>query len=62
MSSDFFAFAPPIPFQIANGNVKKGPKNDLLVMCVYCQSITRLFNFVVVSVFRMWDGVKSGQI
>lgn len=47
MSSGFFAFATLILFQIANGDVKKGPKNDLLVMCTYCQSITGLLSLLL---------------
>lgn len=47
MSSGFFAFATPILFQIADGNVKKGPKNDLLVMCTYCPSIIGLLSLLL---------------
>lgn len=52
----------PSSFILLMGMLKWDLRMTCWVMYAYCQSITRLFNFVVGSVFRMWYGVKSGQI
>lgn len=57
-----FAFATPILFQIVDGNVKKGPKNDLLVMCTYCQSITGLLSLLLGRFYECSMRLKSMQI